>query len=300
MTPAQKIVGHLLGEAFNPEEEEAEEIFNKITRDPAYKLVRFPKEIRHLVANAPDEFIFALGDPNGNAELELGSSPAWPSYDGDNADYPWSKEWYTGLLFIDKGELWIGVISADSDGDNGYVNDHKYTPEKYAKLRLDYSRYAYYAEEAEYFEWVAETGKDPLSLVFVPPTPKTQSKWQVRARKVGLDAKFVNAQTGSKKFTDYRRLPAYVKEFLLGPLQHQHGDGIIAAQWEELIHINDDTTTVVMDGPEDVVITLALDNPDTTTDEVRANRLRRAAAEVLEKVRARMTGEARTQSDLFP
>lgn len=172
-----------------------------------------PPEIAGVLENAPEYFVDAFLRKE-DAE--------WETYPVDNDWWPipcdndvWNKVSYYSDYRTEGGRLIQLFNEVDSDGDHNFVDEAEIGTPEWINLRDQFAYYKWLEANADYSEWVAEHGEDPLSFFNVKATQRVSSVWLFGFVQDGERARFWKARkSGEQPVNDLNQLPQEAKDYI--------------------------------------------------------------------------------------
>jgi hypothetical protein len=152
-------------------------------------------DVNAVLEYAPEEFVAAYrAGQEAHWDPEMHGDADWvPIYDDDGET--WRKCAYSTEFRTEEGKVIEEVHEVDSDGNHDYSDEAEIGTEEWRQMHK-----TYYADAPKewnaYFQWVVQSGEDPLDEIFIP-TEKVQHEW------IGG---FTERPDGSLQFFAVRRL----------------------------------------------------------------------------------------------
>lgn len=249
-------------------------------------IARQNKDVVAALEHAPDSFRYAF--VNGD-EATWETDPDynwWPVQDYDDGTY--TAYMYSTTYVTADGKLYQEVNEVDMDGNSDNAGSEYVGTDEWRRMLDHYALYRWYESLAEYYEWVTETGTDPLRFLLVAMVTRSEHKWIVGFTQEGERARFWKAREvgvpgGSPPaITDFTQLPEEVRQYVNVDAAGLAQD----ATWTEIVEMAqgpDDDERPVMKQAQDgtnyaefsVKFKSSVENPDYV-DELKAEAAARA------------------------
>lgn len=153
-------------------------------------------DVNEVLAHLPKEFVDAYRNKRyARWENQYAAADMdWrPDFDTDSPEQPWSEVlWYFDYE-TDEGKLFVIAMQGDRDGNHDSLDSAEVGTPEGKELEEYYGSPGYFQAVKHYWEWVVETGRDPLGYVKLP-SREVEKKWIAGFIKEGERLKLVGVR----------------------------------------------------------------------------------------------------------